>query len=67
MPIFARNVVATSQPLAAQAGLQMMIKGGDAVDAALATAIALTVVNRPATASEVMRLCWFGATVNYLG
>jgi len=44
MPVFARNIVATSQPLAAQAGLQMLIKGGNAVDAALATAIALTVV-----------------------
>ena len=41
MPIFARNVVATSQPLAAQAGLQMLVKGGNAVDAALATAIGL--------------------------
>lgn len=43
-PLFARNVVATSQPLAAQAGLAMMREGGNAVDAALATAIALTVV-----------------------
>ena len=36
MPILARNVVATSQPLAAQAGLRMLIKGGSAVDAVLA-------------------------------
>ncbi len=43
-PILARNVVATSQPLAAQAGLGIMARGGNAVDAALGSAIALTVV-----------------------
>src|SRR5512137_30003 len=42
-PIFARNVVATSQTLAVQAGIAMLQAGGNAVDAALATAIALTV------------------------
>jgi gamma-glutamyltranspeptidase/glutathione hydrolase len=44
MPVLARNCVATGQPLAAQAGLAMLAQGGSAVDAALATAIALTVV-----------------------
>lgn len=44
LPILAANVVSTSQPLAAQAGLRVLLAGGNAVDAALAAAIALTVV-----------------------
>jgi gamma-glutamyltranspeptidase/glutathione hydrolase len=60
MPLFARNVVATSQPLAAQAGLQMLAKGGNAVDAALATAIALTVVEPTSNGigSDAFAMVW---------
>ena len=38
-PVLARNVVSTSQPLAAQAGAAAFARGGNAIDAALAAAI----------------------------
>ena len=39
-----KGMVSTSQPLAAQAGLDIIKKGGNAVDAAIATAICMTVL-----------------------
>jgi len=44
MPVFARNMVAASQPLATQTGIEILRKGGNAADAAIAAAITLTVV-----------------------
>ncbi|MBU2055639.1 MAG: gamma-glutamyltransferase family protein [Proteobacteria bacterium] len=62
MPVFARNVVATSQPLAAQAGLQMLARGGNALDAALTAAIALTVVEPTSNGigSDCFAIVWDG-------
>ena len=68
MPVFARNVVATSQPLAAQAGLQMLVRGGNAVDAALAAAITLTVVEPTSNGigSDAFAILWDGKELHGL-
>lgn len=39
-----KGMVATTQPLAAQIGIDILKKGGNAVDAAVATAIAMTIL-----------------------
>jgi gamma-glutamyltranspeptidase/glutathione hydrolase len=61
-PILARNVVATSQPLAVQAGIAMLARGGNAMDAALATAITLTVVEPCSNGigSDLFAIVWDG-------
>ena len=61
-PVLARNVVATSQPLATQAGVAMLQRGGNAVDAALAAAITLTVVEPCSNGigSDLFAILWNG-------
>ncbi len=68
MPVFAANVVATSQPLAAQAGLRMMERGGNAIDASIATAAALTVVEPTSNGlgSDAFALIWHGGKLHAL-
>ena len=58
----AGGMVATSQPLAAQAGLAVMQAGGNAIDAALATAITLTVVEPTSNGigSDAFAIVWDG-------
>jgi len=53
-------MVATSQPLAAQAGLEIIKKGGNAIDAAIATAACLTVVEPTSNGigSDAFALIW---------
>src|SRR5690349_4024388 len=67
-PLLARNAVATSQPLAAQAGLQMLAAGGNAVDAILATAITLTLVEPVSNGigSDAYAIVWDGRRLHGL-
>ncbi|HEX4927277.1 MAG TPA: gamma-glutamyltransferase family protein [Burkholderiales bacterium] len=67
-PLLAANVVATSQPLAAQAGLQMLAAGGSAVDAILATAITLTLVEPVSNGigSDAYAIVWDGRRLHGL-
>ena len=68
MPVLARNVVATSQPLAAQAGLRMLLQGGNAVDAALGAAIAAAVVEPVSNGigSDAFAIVWDGQRLHGL-
>lgn len=67
-PLFARNVVATSQPLAAQAGLRMLAAGGSAVDAIVAAASTLTLVEPCSNGlgSDAFAILWDGERLHGL-
>ncbi|MGB9308780.1 MAG: gamma-glutamyltransferase [Mycobacterium sp.] len=67
-PILAANVVCTAQPLAAQAGLRMLAEGGSAADAAIATAITLTVVEPVSNGigSDAFVIVWDGRQLHGL-
>ena len=68
MPVMARNLVASSQPLAVQAGVRALREGGNAVDAALATAITLTVVEPTSNGigSDAFAILWDGTELHGL-
>lgn len=64
----AENMVVASQPLAAQAGLSMLAQGGNAVDAAIATAITLTQVEPTGNGlgSDAFAIVWDGRQLHGL-
>ncbi len=68
LPVFARNVVSTSHPLASQAGLRMLWKGGNAVDAAIAAAAAITICEPVSNGlgSDAFGIVWDGKELHGL-
>jgi len=68
-PVYAPSgVVATSQPLAAAAGLAVLRRGGTAADAAVATAITLTVVQPGSNdiGGDLFAIVWDGSALHGL-
>jgi gamma-glutamyltranspeptidase/glutathione hydrolase len=63
-----KGMVATSQPLAAEAGLDVLKQGGNAIDAAIATAACLTVVEPTSNGigSDCFALVWIDGKLHGL-
>ncbi|MEO6362105.1 MAG: gamma-glutamyltransferase family protein [Caldimonas sp.] len=68
VPVFARNIVSTSHPLAAQAGLRVIQQGGNAVDGAIAAAAVMTIVEPCSNGlgSDAFCILWDGSRLHGL-
>lgn len=68
LPVFGRNLCSTSHPLGAQAGLRMLLAGGSAVDAAIAAAATMTLVEPCSNGlgSDAFAIVWDGTRLHGL-
>jgi gamma-glutamyltranspeptidase/glutathione hydrolase len=68
VPVFARNIVSTSHPLGAQAGLRVIQQGGNAVDAAIAAAAVMMLVEPCSNGlgSDAFCILWDGERLHGL-
>jgi len=68
VPVMGRNVVSTSHPFAAQAGIKIIQQGGNAIDAAIAAAAALMIVEPVSNGlgSDCFAIVWDGKELHGL-